>query len=366
MFECNVYALDIDEKLTLRFLKVSNSKKTVLINRGAEDGIVVGDHAKFFITSGIIARGMVEKVSPSRSIWSLYRVIEPNEIMDGKVLNLKIASPVKVTADPSKSLKDEDVPAGSDKMSLETSNESDKKIDNEDLKELDEMGIKVDNSNKSKKDSNTKKNDDPIPTVDNKSSSDKAIKTWEIWLSLSLSSLSGSYDSSAAVVSTETISKNMNYSIGVEKYLFEFGGIWKKFSLLGFIQNRSSESALVTKTQIKNNSSWFEYGAGVNFHFYNAPEMINTIIGFGGISFGTGSGSITEKGTVTNDSEVTASGKNNFMAFGLGAKYFLSNSFGMRFIFDYFTSNESIDFTGASLNRNLSGPRMQLGLSYKF
>lgn len=35
----NVHALEIDEKLTLRFLKVSSTQKTVLINRGREKGI---------------------------------------------------------------------------------------------------------------------------------------------------------------------------------------------------------------------------------------------------------------------------------------------------------------------------------------
>jgi len=141
------HALEIDEKLTLRFLKVSNTKKTVLINRGAEDGLAVGDHAKFFITSGVIARGVVEKVSPSRSIWSLYRVVDPAEITDNKVLNLKIASPVKITEDPSKSLKDEPIPGGSEKMDINApsagadANEEAPVLDEADKKELEGLGI---------------------------------------------------------------------------------------------------------------------------------------------------------------------------------------------------------------------------------
>ena len=154
-------ALEIDEKLTLRFLKVSTSKKTVLINRGAEDGLVVGDHAKFYITSGIIARGVVEKVSPSRSIWSLYRVIEPNDIAEGKVLNLKIASPVKITTDSSKSIKEEAIP-GSDKpseaesvKSKNTAKENSKTIDAQDMKELEELGAKTEEDTQSKTESIT-------------------------------------------------------------------------------------------------------------------------------------------------------------------------------------------------------------------
>ena len=115
----SAFALEIDEKLTLRFLKVSSTKKTVLINRGGEDGLVVGDHAKFFITAGVVARGVAEKVSPSRSVWSLYRIVDEAEITQDKVLNLKIASPVKITDDPSKSLKEEAIPSGNETMSVE-------------------------------------------------------------------------------------------------------------------------------------------------------------------------------------------------------------------------------------------------------
>ena len=96
------WALDIDEKLTLRFLKLSKTKKTILINRGIEDGLEVGDHAKFYLTTGMIARGVVVKTSPARSVWSLYRIIDPNHLVADKVVNLKIATPVKITPDPTK------------------------------------------------------------------------------------------------------------------------------------------------------------------------------------------------------------------------------------------------------------------------
>jgi hypothetical protein len=168
-------ALEIDEKLTLRFLKVSTSKKTVLINRGAEDGLVVGDHAKFYITSGIIARGVVEKVSPSRSIWSIYRVVDPNEITEGKVLNLKIASPVKITTDSSKSIKEEVIP-GSEKSSENDSGktknsakENAKTIDAQDMKELEELGAK-------KEDDSPAKTESTEPPVNESNKKSKVLK----------------------------------------------------------------------------------------------------------------------------------------------------------------------------------------------
>jgi hypothetical protein len=164
-------ALEIDEKLTLRFLKVSTSKKTVLINRGAEDGLVVGDHAKFYITSGIIARGVVEKVSPSRSIWSIYRIVEPNEITEGKVLNLKIASPVKITTDSSKSIKEEAIP-GSENESDKAKNivkENAKTIDAQDMKELEELGAK-------KEDDSPAKTESTEPPINESNKKSKVLK----------------------------------------------------------------------------------------------------------------------------------------------------------------------------------------------
>ena len=56
LFSSTLFALEVDEKLTLRFLRASSSKKTILINRGLEDGFAEGDHAKFYIDSGVIAR----------------------------------------------------------------------------------------------------------------------------------------------------------------------------------------------------------------------------------------------------------------------------------------------------------------------
>ena len=94
-------ALEIDEKLTCRVLRLSSTKKTMLINRGMEDGLVVGDHAKFFITTGVVARAVVLKASPSRTIWAIYRMINPKEINVDSVVNLKISAPVKLTNDSS-------------------------------------------------------------------------------------------------------------------------------------------------------------------------------------------------------------------------------------------------------------------------
>ena len=53
IFGPNIFALEIDEKLTTRVVDISESRKTILINRGIEDGLAIGDHAKFFVSTGL-------------------------------------------------------------------------------------------------------------------------------------------------------------------------------------------------------------------------------------------------------------------------------------------------------------------------
>ena len=384
------HSLEIDEKLTLRFLKVSNSKKTILINRGAEDGLAVGDHAKFFITTGVIARGVVEKVSPSRSIWSLYRVVDPAEMTDGKVLNLKIASPVKVTTDPSKSMKEEEIPGGTDKMSMSEDGQSDKneKLENidkdlsesgslndTDKKELEGLGL--DDSEKPTKKETTKKekskkneiNDSKEVSMEElppmKSSS---TRLWESWGTLYINSLSGTVSSDASTTtttnSTATTSSTIDFSAGIERYFFNNEGMFKNVSLVGFVHKRSEESG----QDIKLTSDWFEYGAGINYHFYNSPASFNRLIGYGSLDAGVGNATL--KSTVVSNSVATESsvkGTSQFFSLGVGAKYILSNGFGLRAILDYYSASESFDYGDAGkTKRSLAGPRIQFGLSYRF
>src|SRR5690606_11968702 len=104
------HALEVDEKLTVRILKTSDTRKTILINRGTEDGLVEGDHARFMVTAGIVARGMILRVSPTRSVWSIYRLVNADYIVNDSVMTLRITPPVKVTKDDSQTLVREDVP----------------------------------------------------------------------------------------------------------------------------------------------------------------------------------------------------------------------------------------------------------------
>lgn len=378
------YSLEIDEKLTLRFLKVSGTQKTVLINRGAEDGLVVGDHAKFYTSTGVVARGVAEKVSPSRSVWSLYRLVEPLQVIQDKVLNLKIATPVKITDDPSKSITEIPVEGGGSESINLSGNESstssaDSSVDSSavgDEKEIQELtGPEEENvaahnqSNKKLPKMIAESNRLTTEGVSGRGHSYKdKSKSWEGWGSLAINSLTGTFQGTALSGATDasftsTSASSVEFALGIEKYFFNSNQFLSNFSLIGFAHKRSLKNG----EEVKVTNSWFEYGGGINYHFYNAPADINTLIGFTGITYGKGNvdlefAYIKDNGVGTT---TTVSGSNSFYSLGLGLKYVFSNGLGLRSVADYYKSVESFDTAGA-LERSLSGIRFFLGGSYRF
>lgn len=373
----NAHALDIDEKLTLRFLKVSSTKKTVLINRGGEDGLVVGDHAKFFITAGVVARGVSEKVSPSRSVWSLYRIVDPTEIVEDKVLNLKIASPVKITEDSSKSLKEEVIPGGEESMSVggkegaATTTTNDGPISEDDKEELKGMGLDEEETvpvnptpavkSKSKKSNSKEVMESKAPAVSHNTS-----KTWEAWGTMYFNALTGTYESSdaaTATTSTSASSSSIDFSAGIEKYLMNYDSFLKDLSVGAFIHKRSVESG----DSLKSKTDWLEYGAALNYHFYNSASTMNRLVGYASFTAGVGKGSIESKSEVNGVSNETINqGSSSFFSLGVGAKYVLNNGFGIRAVLDYYSSSETYDFVDYKVTRTIAGPRINFGLSYRF
>ena len=360
------FALEIDEKLTIRFLKVSNSKKTVLVNRGSEDGLVAGDHAKFFVTSGVVARGVVEKVSPSRSVWSLYRVVDAAEITDDKVLNLKIASPVKITEDPTKSMKDEPIPGGTEKMGL---SEDSKSIPNEaDQKELDDMGLEDKAPSKKIETSKKNKTEKGVGSIEETilPNSRLLTKNWEAWGTLYLNSLSGTVTSSdtTSIGSTASNASTIDFSAGIERYFFNTDTFLKDFSFSLFLHKRTIESG----QDIKLSSNWFEIGGSASYHFLNSPASTNKLIGFGTLALGSGTAKVVETVIINSIStETPINGSSTFLSAGMGAKYILNNGFGVRALLDYYRSSESYSFPNdITVKSSISGPRIQFGVSYRF
>jgi hypothetical protein len=106
-------ALEIDRTLRFSILNVSSSKKTLLINKGKEDGLKKGDQAKFYrIEKNIIARAIVIKVSATRSLWSVFKYRHKKIIKKNVSLILTITRPLPLTNDISKKLFKNDVFSG--------------------------------------------------------------------------------------------------------------------------------------------------------------------------------------------------------------------------------------------------------------
>ncbi len=100
----NFAALDIDSKFTARLLGVSDSKKTLLVNRGSEHGLGMDQHAKLSLPNGVVARAVVVRIAPSRSVWSVYRFYAKESLTAKTVYTFKISSAIELTTDESKGI----------------------------------------------------------------------------------------------------------------------------------------------------------------------------------------------------------------------------------------------------------------------
>jgi hypothetical protein len=357
----SVSALEVDEKLTTRFLKVSRTKKTVLLNRGLEDGLVVGDHAKFFLTTGVIARGVVVKASPTRTIWSIYRLVNDDRIIPDSVVNIKITKPRTTTEDPSRSLYDNSnatMTAGTEVMTMRGDAQmrptgrvrTMEDLNEDDRQELDSLGT-VDMAG--------------FPVVEGPGMhSDKTLEAYGL---IHFNSLSASVDEGDAGTFIGE-DANIDFSLGIEKYFNNKGSLLSKISFFALIHNSSNSitSAQGQTTQ----TSVFEYGIGAHFHYIAPALSYNRLIGFAGVSLGVGSVSDTIEVLSNNATAQTSStldGSSSFLSLATGLKYYTRGGFGARAMIDFYRRSESYQFDeGDSFTKVVSGPRLLLGLSYRF
>jgi len=346
-------ALEIDEKLTLRLLRTSTSKKTILINRGLEDGLAVGDHAKFYLTTGIVARGVLSKASPSRSIWSLYRVIDGEQLAVDKVMNLKVATPVKLTEDRTKMLSPDNSNEGAYQIPIAPGAEETvaglSKEDESDLAGLQQQ-----------------KDDMPAVSLEENIGLAKG-KTLEFWGILHFSGLSSSSDRGTDGSSSGSNS-TIELSAGLEKYFSDTKTWLHDISIFGIVHY--SGRSIQTVSGEESSLTALEYGVGVNWHFWADPFVFNKPIGFFTASLGVGK---TEEVFSINNSTTTTTGTpvggtSSFMAVGAGFKYYLSKGVGFRGVIDYYRRGERYVFDGqdTDFSKVVSGPRIMVGLSYRW
>ncbi|MBT7610980.1 MAG: hypothetical protein HN576_14555 [Bacteriovoracaceae bacterium] len=344
------FALELDEKLTTRLIKVSKTKKTVLLNRGLEDGLVVGDHAKFFLTTGVVARGVVVKSSPTRSIWSVYRIIEKDALYKNKVVNIKITKGMQVTDDQTRSMI------------------ADKK-GNIDLPQsivlapgANDLGPEDNMTDDDKNDMNSISDGDS-PAIE--TGYGITNQSFEVWGLLNFNNMSVSSDLTNGEQTSGGVTA-LDFTMGLEKYFNTKSSFLRHASLQVFFHQSTQDAVNLSGIQI--GLSAFSYGGAANYHFKD-PFMFGKLIPFLTMGFGLGSSQDSiefNSSTITTSADILE-GSSNFISFGVGGKFYLKNGFGARAILDYYQRGEiySID-DGSEYTKTVSGLRVQMGLSYRF
>lgn len=311
-----LFPLEIDDKLTVKVLSLSETKKTVLMNRGLEDGLELNDHAKFFKNSGVIARGVIVKVSPTRSVWSLYRLSKPDVLKKNLFLGLKISDGLKLTVDPTKDVHLTEVDSYKDETT--------------DKKEL--MALEKDE----------KKTRVQMKVVSMKKKL-QSKNLWEIFGLFQFNNLSS--EERGAHGETQ-------FEIGVERYFKNQRNILKNFSVNAFFSSKSIDYTSLSNQTF--NRSSFIYGGGIFYHF----SSLRGFTPFIGSSAGVGS--IKEK---TGTSSVR-SGTSSFFSATTGVKIPILSRLGVKILGSYVARNDSLGETPSVISREFSGFITQFGLSY--
>ena len=350
----NSMALEIDEKLTMRILDTSVSKKTILLNRGLEDGLVVGDHAKFFITTGVVARGVVVKASPSRSIWSVYRIIKPEELSKGLVANLKISTAVKLTMDSTKSIRALAVPV---REMGEPKNIYKPKEKVGSMTEAQEISSLMQDGNSE------------IVTDMSQTRSSSTHHGLEISGLLSMSSLSGTYTDGNSGDSLDAKNSAMNFSGAIEKYFPTYNNFLKNMSIKAILNRTSQERG----TGINRIATFTDCGLGLSYYFGKGPFRNNSLLYFvdGNMGISAATLETQDNSNVANNTSASIEGSGSFLSVGIGAKYLVGNKFGAIGKLDYYKNTTTFEIDDGSGNINsdeyaLAGPRVMFGLFYRF
>lgn len=92
IFITSTFALDRGENLKVKILR-KQSDNVITIDRGIEDGVYVGDHAKILSENGFVTRAIVIKSDLQTSHWRIYQTLNREEIISGGNYTLTQLSP---------------------------------------------------------------------------------------------------------------------------------------------------------------------------------------------------------------------------------------------------------------------------------
>lgn len=351
MLSTSVFALEVDEKLTVRVMSTSETRKTIMINRGTEDGLVEGDHAKFIVTAGIVARAVCVRVSPSRSVWSVYRLVNADFIVNDAVMSIKITPPVKITKDETKTLVQEDTPtkASGDATQLgiplaDGADDIDKSVPlTDDVADLRSV---------------TEKEPSIIPE-----------KNVEVFGIISISGLTANSKTDTGDQSFNNSQSYHHIGLGGEFYPQKEREWYSHWSLIGSMNLMRNNNQSYNGSGSTNDVT--EFSIGTNWHPTKLPSQTMMFIPYLHASFNVGTVKSTYKaGTELSgaNDELSANGGTQGFSVGFGYKFYTQRGFGARFLLDYYMRTESYkeDDQGFKFNKTVGGPRLMVGLGYRF
>jgi opacity protein-like surface antigen len=351
LFSFSAMALEVDEKLTVRLLRTSETRKTVMINRGTEDGLVEGDHAKFIVTAGIVARGVCVKVSPTRSVWSIYRLVNADFIVNDSVMTIKMTPAVKITKDESQSLVQEDTPT---KVSVTDPTQLGIPLADgaQDINPETADGV-------SKADLDALEKDEPTIIPE---------KNVEVFGILNIAGLTANTKTDSGADSFNNSQSSMHFGLGGELYPQKEREWYSHFSLQGMVNLMRQDSQSYNGAGVTNNLT--EFALGVNWHPTKLPSTVMDFIPYLHAELGMGSVKSTYKPGTENSggNEFDANGSTQSFAVGFGYKFFTARGFSARAILDYYMRTEKYkeDTALNSMNKKVGGPRFMIGLGYRF
>jgi hypothetical protein len=347
----SAFSLEIDERLTLRIVKISESKKTILINRGIEDGIVKGDHAKFFLTVGVVSRGVVVKVSPTRSVWSLYRLVNAEYIRDDQVMRLKITAPVKITKDESRMLVADD--------SVVSVNRDPR-----------DLGIPLadgaeDENNSGKLGLDGEALRSKISDLDETVSLREMNKEFFMTFHYSGSNfITAPSNDSGEVKGTQS---SMVLKTGLELHSKNFKKWYSRFSIVALLSMTRNGASTHRGDAVQENIT--EFGGGVHWYPLTRPSKVYRFIPYGKFHLLVGSSeTIYSAGSGANtDSEKLNAGTFGY-ALGAGMKYYTSRGYGANIGLDFNVRGDSFSADSADTKwvKTNSGPVINIGFLKRF
>jgi|GEM_PF-6254106 len=348
LFSSYGYCLDVGSVLTVKIEDTSESRKTIRINRGSDDGLVKGDHAKFYLTQSIIARALCLSVKPRRSVWSVYRLVHPDLVARNELMNLKITEPLKVTDKKYLNI----VGDTSEAIRLDQSANGDY-VTYSDLVRDEQKGFSLN------KETPTLKSTSLTGDLDYKANISK--KKIELWTQMGFH-----------FYKSEVLTENEDFA--ASEFFNQFmGGIEVYIGRLFSIQAVAQylQESLLSFDGSITDSVLLEYGGSLQFYISN-PHRSNSAILY--LTGGAALGKITDAfaggaNLPASSNTLEVQGDSRSLFAGLGLKYHLKSGFGMRMLLDYYMRQDSFIISTSNNEewlRNKQGPRLMLGISYRF